>query len=162
MNGFYKDAEKVDFTVMGIFPMTRPELVDRYRTEFLGYINSANPLTEEIYNHPDFKERRSEVRGTAIFSMTNGQYLNLISGGKAQKALSAITKKYRAVAAQLAREARKANGWKDDGSGKYRITPDGKRTTSNGMKINKYAMPWSVDDGGDFDGIITDKVKFTK
>lgn len=156
VNDFYTDALNVDFSFLGIFPLTRPELEARYRAEFLGYIKSANPLTEEINNHPDYKGPKGKV-----FTMVGGQYLWLVSGGKAQKALSAITAKYADIAAQLAREARKAAGWETGSRNDYLITPDGNTTTSNGMKIGKYAMPYSVDDAGDFDGTITDETIFT-
>ena len=154
MNEFYKDAEKVDFSVYGILPKERQEM---FRNEYLGWIKSANPLTEEIYKHPDYKG----PKGGKIFSMVGGQYLKLVSGGKAQKALGDIIGKWHLAAQAYAREARKANGWKTGRHNDYLITPDGKTTSSNNQPIGKYAMPWSMDEAGDFDGTITDTTKFT-
>ena len=152
MNEFYKDAEKVDFTVYGILPATRPELEFRFRNEYLGYIESANPLTKEIHDHPDYKGPKNKV-----FSMVGGQYLRLISGGRAQKRLGVIIKKYHDAAIALAREERKLAGWKTGPKGDYRITPDGQTTTSNGFPIGKYAMPWGDDDAGEFTTIADSK-----
>ena len=157
MNHFYTDALAVDFSVYGILAGENQHLQERYRQEYLGYIESANPLTKEIYEHPDYKG--PEVRGA--FTIVGGQYLWLVSGGKAQKALSEIMKKYKDIAVSVARNARKANGWQTGPKNDYRITPDGRTTSSNGMPIGKYAMPWSMDDAGDFDGIITPDTKFT-
>lgn len=145
LNDFYKDAEKVDFSCMGIFSYERPELEQMYRAEFLGYIESANPLTKEINDHPDYTGPKAKV-----FTMVGGQYLRLVSGGRAQTRLSEITEKYLGFAAGLAREARKAAGWKTGPKNDYRITPAGKTTTSNGFPIGKYAMPWGDDDAGEF------------
>lgn len=157
MTDFYKDAEKVDFSVFGIFPATRPELEARFRSEFLGYIRSANPLTKEINDHPDYKGPKAKV-----FTMVGGQYLRLVSGGRAQTKLSKIQEKYHGFAEGLAREARKAAGWKTGPRNDYKITPDGKTKTSNNQPIGDYAMPWGDDDAGPFDGTIKPDTKFTQ
>jgi len=157
LSKWYAAVLQKDFSMLGIFPAERPELEDRYRAEFLGYIQSANPLTEEIAKSPDYKGPKERV-----FTKVGGQYLRLVSGGRAQKRLSEITEKYEGFAAGLAREARKAAGWKTGPRNDYLITPDGKTTTSNGMKIGKLAMPWGDDDAGEFDGTIKPDTKFTR
>jgi len=161
MNHFYVGALSVDFSIYNILSGDNLHLQERYRQKYLGYIGSANPLTKEIYNDPAFAHRRDEVKGTPVWTMVGGQELWLISGGKAQKALDEIMKEFKGYAVSIARNARKDNGWQTGPKNDYRITPDGRKTSSNGMPIGKYAMPWSMDEGGEFNGSITDDVKFT-
>lgn len=160
---YFDDKIVVDFTIMGILNL-RPGLAEEYEREFRGMVKRMNPITKDRFADLPIEQQEAlerQQRGIMVWHVNYG--LEMISGGKAFRALRELYKEYSFIAMQLARQARKDAGWRTGPNNDYRITPEGKKTTWGGYPIGRYAMPYDMYDmnGPDFDGAITEDTRFT-
>jgi hypothetical protein len=132
-----------------------PAEVTQRKDEWLFWVNTRHPLTLEIHREMS-DEQKGRYRRASIFARAGG--LMVVSRGKAKKAFREIELKWMGLAADRAKQARKAAGWR---GWNYLTSPTGLSTGANGQRFGAYTLPGDQFDRGMWDGILTDKMSFT-
>ena len=133
-----------------------PEETDQRKEEWIFYVDTRHPLTMEIHAGMGTAQK-SRHRRVSIWANNIGG-LQVVSGGKAKKAFREIERKWMGIAADRAKQARKAAGWR---GWNYLTSPTGASTGANGQRFGEYTLPSDEYDKGMWDGIMTDTMTFT-
>lgn len=152
-NEYYNDAYAFQFEDDYNGNLTADDLAE-YSAQWHDLVGRIRPLTKEIYDA--MTDGQKNRYGRPVWSGAGG--LKVVSGGKVRDLFTEIRDKASERAKRIAEIDRADAGWTGN---KHLIAPDGSTKSANGQPYGYYARPGDEHALGMWDGVLTDRTRFT-